>query len=251
MHPFDRCVGDACIDQKVGQAQRHAEYQHHAADYLRAIRETAGKHPQVQLAMSESLRQNGIGSGQRGTLGGCCQPADQRTYRDKRCKNFPFCLPQRCTGFGCIEVRNLNAACGFKTATFQIAAENEQKCNHHKSGYQAREEHAVDRHAGNDGVHDQRHGRRKQHAQRAGAGYQADAALFRKAGIAQQRQQQAAEGEYRHTAAAGEGGEKGTEDGGGNHRAGDTTPEQRDKNRAQPLCRTGACKNQSRQGKQR
>ena len=90
----------------------------------------------------------------------------------------------------------------------QIAAKHQQANHHDQRRHQAGQKHGVDGHAGNDGVHDQGHRWGQQNAQSTGTGHQTDAALLWVSSVAQQRQQQAPQGQNGHPTAPSEGGEK-------------------------------------------
>jgi len=132
----------------------------------------------------------------------------------------------------------------------QIATKN-QKTQYHDDGrHQTSQEHGVDRHTGNDGVHDQRHRRCQQHPQGAGAGDQADATSLRVTGTAQQRQEQAPQRQNGDTATPGEGRKKRAKRGGCQHRTRHATTQYGDEQLAQTRRRAGAREDQAGQREQ-
>ncbi len=150
------------------------------------------------------------------------------------------------------EIRSA-AACGCtvsKTSRRRKPPASSKKKHHHQGRQHAGQEHGVDRHAGDDGVHDQRHRGCQQYAQGAGAGDQTDAAPLREAGAGEQGQQESTQGQDGYAAAAGEGREEGTKHRPGNCRAQGAAPEQGGEQRSQAVGGTGTGKDDASQGKQ-
>jgi len=104
-HPIHGALRNACVDQVIGESQRHAEDQQHAADQQPAFRHHAWHvAPEFEIAVHQDFDDESVNRGERGRLDRRSEAAEQAEERDRRQQQLPLGGKQRRACFAPVEL---------------------------------------------------------------------------------------------------------------------------------------------------